>query len=92
MRVTDFQPGWAVFGNDDRRIGTVKRVGHSYVVTSRSVFAADMYIPVTSIANVENETIYLNVTQSDAEHMGWEQEPRDDEAEAGPEDQLHRHI
>jgi hypothetical protein len=91
VRVTDFRTGWDVVGNDDRRIGTVKRVGNSYVVVSRSSFSADMYVPTSAIANVENETIYLNVTQPDAEHMGWEQEPRDDTPEPGEGD-LHRHI
>ncbi len=92
MRVSDFQPGWAVVGNDDRRIGTVKHVGNSYIAVSRSAFAADMYVPVTAIANVENQTIHLNLTQPDADQMGWEQEPRDDEHESDAEGDLHRHI
>jgi hypothetical protein len=92
MRMTDFQPGWAVVGNDDRRVGTVKHVGHNYILTSRPGFAADIYVPVTSIANVERETIYLNITQPDTEQMGWEQEPRDDEAEDPADGDLHRHI
>jgi hypothetical protein len=92
LRVTDFKPGWTVVGNDDRKVGIVRRVGHNYIVTSRSAFTADLYVPVTSIANVENDTIYLNITQPDADHMGWEQEPRDDEAEDSADGDLHRHI
>lgn len=92
MRVTDFQPGWHVVGNDDRRIGTVRHVGFNYIEVSRSAFSADLYVPVTAIANVEDEVIYLNITQPDADHMGWEQEPRDDEPEPDVGDDLHRHI
>lgn len=92
MRLTDFRPGWAVLGNDGRRVGSVKGVTQNYVLTSRPGFAADLYVPATSIANVEHETIHLNITQSDAEHMGWEQAPRDDEPEAEAGDDLHRHV
>ncbi len=92
MRMTDFRAGWVVLGNDGRRIGTIKSVGQNYVLTSRPGFSGDLYVPVSSIANVESETVHLNITQRDAEHMGWEQAPRDDEPESGPDSDLHRHI
>ncbi len=66
MRMTDFQEGWAVVGNDGRRLGKVKAVGHSYILTARSGFASDLYVPVSAIANVEHDTIHLNLTQRDA--------------------------
>ncbi len=90
MRLTDFQPGWAVVGNDGRRVGTVKGVMPHYVRTAWHGFGTDLYVPASFIANVEHETVHLNLTQHDALQMGWEQAPRDDEAE--PEDDLHRHI
>ena len=92
MRMSDFQTGWAVVGNDGQRLGTLKSIGHNYLLTSRPGFAADLYVPVTSIANVEHETVYLNLTRHDAESMGWEQAPLHDEAEADGQDDLHRHI
>ena len=92
MRMTDFRAGWAVLGNDGRRLGRIKGVGQSHILVARSAFAADLYVPVSSIANVEHETIHLNLPQRDAEQMGWEQAPRDDETPAGPDDDLHRHI
>jgi hypothetical protein len=92
MRVREFQAGWAVVGNDDQRLGTVKHVGQNYIRTSRPGFSADLYVPVSFIANVENQTIHLNITRHDSEQMGWEQVPRDDELEAGPESDLHRHV
>ena len=90
MRMTDFQPGWVVVGNDGRRVGTVKGVTQNYVLTARHGFAADLYVPASFIANVEHETIHLNITHDAAEQMGWEQAPRDDEPEPG--DDLHRHV
>lgn len=93
MRMTDFRPGWKVVGNDDHRIGTVKHIGQHYIQTSRPGFAADLYVPVDSIANVENETVHLNITQPDSDRMGWEQKPReDDDPGEAAESDLHRHI
>lgn len=92
MRMTDFRVGWDVVGNDGKRLGTIKRVGHSYLLTSRSLFAPDLYVPVSSIANVEHETVHLNLTRGEAERMGWEQEPLHDDPESSPDDDLHRHI
>ena len=33
MRMTDLRPGWAVLGNDGRRVGTVREVGQYYILT-----------------------------------------------------------
>lgn len=92
MRMTDLRAGWAVVSNDGRRLGTVKDVGQNYILTSRSGFSADLYVPVTSIANVEHETIHLNLTWGEVDQMGWEQAPRDDEPESSSQGDLHRHI
>jgi hypothetical protein len=93
MRMTDLKAGWTVLGNDGRRVGTVKEVGQHYILTSRPGFAADLYVPASSVANVENGAVHLNVTQGDADQMGWEQEPRAGDAlEVSPESDLHRHV
>lgn len=92
MRMTDFQEGWAVVGNDGLRLGTIRDVGPNYLRISRSLFASDLYVPVSAIANVEHETVHLNVARREAERMGWEQAPRHDEPETHPGDDLHRHI
>jgi hypothetical protein len=92
MRMTDLKPGWAVVGNDGRRLGAVKDVGQNFVLTSRGV-GGDLYVPASAIANVRDETVHLNLTKRDAEEMGWEQGPREvDELETGPEGDLHRHV
>jgi len=92
MRMTDFKAGWAIVGNDGQRLGTIKRVGQTYILISRPGFASDLSVPATSIANVEHETVHLNITRREAEQMGWEPAPEHDELEAEAEDDLHRHV
>jgi hypothetical protein len=93
MRMTDLRPGWAVVGNEARQVGIVKDVRQDYIVTSRPGFAADLYVPVSAVANVVDETIHLNIRQIDVDQMGWEQRPlADDELDLRPQDDLHRHI
>jgi hypothetical protein len=91
--MTDLRPGWAVLGNDGRRVGTVKDIGQNYITTSRPGFAVDLYVPASSVANVTNEAIQLNIRQADVDQMGWEQVPRDDDSpEVSPVSDLHRHV
>ena len=93
MRMTDLRAGWAVLGNDGRRLGSIKAVGQNYILASRPGFAGDLYVPVSSVANVTSGAVHLNITARDAEQMGWEQQPRDeDEFEAGSDTDLQRHI
>jgi hypothetical protein len=93
MRMTDLRAGWPVLGNDGRRVGTVKDIRQDYIVTSRPGFAGDLFVPVSAVANVVQETIHLNLRQTDVDMMGWEQEPlQDDRLEDGPDEGLHRHV
>lgn len=93
MRMTELKPGWAVVGNDGRRLGTVKDVGQNYVLTSRGGGGGDLYVPASAIANVRDQTVHLNLAKRDAEEMGWEQGPRDvDALETGRVGDLHRHV
>jgi hypothetical protein len=92
MRMTDLKPGWAVVGNDGRRLGTIREVGQNYVLASRGGLPGDLYVPASAIANVDEEVVYLNVPKAQAGEMGWEQPPREDDAPDSPDGDLHRHI
>lgn len=93
MRMTDLKRGWAIVANDGHRLGTVDSVGQNYLAASRGGRSSLIYVPASHIANVENEVVHLNVAKRDAEEMGWEQPPRDEDApDAALEDDLHRHI
>jgi hypothetical protein len=93
MRMTDLKAGWAIVGNDGHRFGTVESVGQNYILASKASLAGHVYVPATHIANVEHGVVYLNLAKSEADEMGWEQPPRDQDApETTPETDLHRHV
>ncbi len=94
MRMTDLKAGWAIVGNDGRPFGTVQEVGQNYVLASRGVLAAPLFVPASAIANVEHEVVHLNLAKNEAEHMGWGQPPRESDAPDAPGDPdlLHRHV
>ncbi len=93
MRMTDLKPGWAIVGNDGRRLGTVQSVGQNYIIASRSGLAGPLYVPASNVANVENEVVYLNLAKREADQMGWEQPPRNPDApDATQATDLHRHV
>lgn len=93
MRMAELKPGWAIVGNDGHRLGTVHDVGQNYIVVSRGGLSGQMYVPASHVANVENDTVHLNLTKHQAEEMGWEQPPRDQDApEATSDTDLHRHV
>lgn len=94
MRMTDLKAGWTVVGNDGHRLGTVQDVGQNYVLASRGILSGSLYVPASAIANVEHGVVHLNLTKSEAENMGWEQPPREEDTPegTGDSDQLQRHI
>jgi hypothetical protein len=93
MRMADLRPGWAIVGNDGHRLGTVLTVGQNYVVASRPGLSAQIYVPASFIANVENAIVHLSLAKREADEMGWEQPPRDEDTpNTTPEGDLHRHI
>lgn len=94
MRMTDLKAGWAVVGNDGRRLGTVQDVGQNYVLASRGGVSGHLYVPASAIANVEHDVVHLNLAKNEAEQMGWEQPPReqDDPESTQDADLLHRHV
>lgn len=92
MRMADLLAGWPIVGNDGRRLGTIENVGQNYILASRTGRSGHLYVPASHIANVENEVVHLNVTKGEAEEMGWEQPPRNEDTPETPETDLHRHV
>ena len=82
MRMADLKAGWAVVGNDGRRLGTVQHADQDYLLVSRGAFSDLLYVPASAIANVEHELVHLNLAKNEAEQMGWEQPPREPDAAA----------
>ena len=93
MRMTDLKAGWAIVGNDGHRYGTVRSAGQNYIHASRAGRRGHSYVPASHVANVDREVVYLNLTKGEADEMGWEERPRDQDApETKQETDLHRHV
>lgn len=94
VRMTDLQTGWSVVGNDGRRLGEVLDVGRNYVLVSTGRLSENLHVPASAIANVDRETVQLNVSEREAASMGWAQPPRGEDAAATDEGEgeLHRHV
>lgn len=91
MRMTDLKAGWAVVGNDGRRLGTIREVSQNYVLVSAGMSGA-LHVPASAIGNVEHEVVHLNVATREAESMGWDQPPRGEDPLEADEQELHRHV
>jgi len=93
MRIDDLEPGWDVIANDGHRIGSVREVGRHYVKVSTGHFSAAIYVPASAIANVESQTVHLNLAGSEVDAMGWQQPPRSpDELQTARERDADREI
>jgi hypothetical protein len=80
MRIGDVQAGWEVVTNDGHRLGKVKGVGQHFVEVSTGRFSATLFVPSSAIANVEHETLHLNLASGEVDSTGWEQPPRSSDA------------
>ena len=76
MRIADLKPGWDVMTNDGHRLGKIREVGQHFVEVSGGFFSAELYVPSSAIANVEQETVHLNIAHQEVDAMGWQQPPR----------------
>jgi hypothetical protein len=93
MRIADLKPGWEVVANDGHRIGRFRDVGQHYVEVSEGRFSAEIYVPASAIANVENETVHLNLSRAEVDGMGWQQPPRSsDDLQTARERDVDREI
>ena len=93
MRIGDLKPGWVVVTNDGHRLGKIREVGQHFVKVSGGYFSAGLFVPSSAIANVEHETVHLNVANAQIDAMGWQQPPRlSDELRTARERDVDREI
>ena len=93
MRIADLQSGWDVRTNDGHRLGRIRDVGQHYVEVAGGVFSPTLFVPSSAIANVENETVYLNLAHGEIDATGWGQPPRSsDDLLTAPERDVDRDI
>ncbi len=93
MRIGDLKPGWDVLTNDGHRLGTIRDVGQHFVEVSGRLFSSALYVPSSAIANVERETVHLNLARGQIDATGWQQPPRmSDDLQTSPEPDIDRDI
>jgi len=79
MNTRQIQAGWNVYGSDDAKVGDVAEVGSNYLLVQKGwLFTRDIYIPLSAVASVQENTIRLNVTKDQVASMGWDSIPVED--------------
>lgn len=76
--VWEIDHGWDVIGADGEKVGEVHEVAPHYVVVSKGFFfPTERFVPVSAIANVERDTVYLRVPKDQIDSMGWDVVPEE---------------
>jgi uncharacterized protein (TIGR02271 family) len=74
--------GSDVYGSDGEKVGSIAAVRPNYLVVEKGFFfPSDYYIPVASVAAVEEGRVHLAVTKDAALNQGWDAVPADYDSE-----------
>lgn len=71
-------PGWKVWGSDDRELGEVSELGDGYIHMTRGlIFGKSIYVPETFVDHVDpaDERVYIKIGKDQIDSMGWNQPP-----------------
>ena len=76
--LNDITTGADVFGADGEKVGTVAAVYPGYIVVEKGFFfPTDYYIPMSAVANYDNDQVSLNLAKDAALQSGWDAQPTD---------------
>ncbi len=76
-----FHVGEDVYGCDEHKLGRIKAVTPTHLVVEKGLLLhTDYHVPLSVVANVEDGTVYLEVTRDEALHRGWDRSPADEPA------------
>jgi uncharacterized protein (TIGR02271 family) len=76
MNYNEIEHGWDVHDVDGEKVGDVREVTDSYLVTEKGfLFPTERYIPRSAITRIEHDRVYLNVRKADIDSQGWDKEP-----------------
>ena len=74
--ISDIRHGWDVYGADQEKVGDVAEVQPDYIIAHKGFFfPKDLYIPVSAIARIEHDRVYLNVAKDAVDSQGWDNYP-----------------
>jgi uncharacterized protein (TIGR02271 family) len=77
-RLSQITPGTPVYDSAGEKVGTAidQSVQGGYLVVQKGLlFVKDVYIPVSAIAQVDNDGVYLNMLKDDLKRQNWENIP-----------------
>ena len=70
------QTGWDVYGSDEEKIGDVAGVANDHFIIEKGfIFTTDVYVPMSAIASVDDERVYLTYTKDQLENQDWSSPP-----------------
>jgi hypothetical protein len=73
---TALETGRDVYASDGGRLGTIDEVGADYVLVKKGLlFPRDIYVPTDSIERVDQDGVWLDVSQADLDSFDWSEPP-----------------
>jgi hypothetical protein len=72
FRLTDIERGWVVRDAEGRRIGTIVRSGDESLTIARGFLGGSLIVPSSSVAQVHEGGLRLNVTLASIRARGAE--------------------
>lgn len=76
MEIIPIERGWAVYSEDDKRVGDIVEVHPHYLLVSRGVLVVrDVYVPRYAVATVEEHKVRLAISAERLRKMGWTSPP-----------------
>lgn len=68
--------GWDVVTSDGEKLGDVDEVHPHYLVVSKGwLFPTERYVPVSTITDVSDNKVYINVSKAEVDSQGWDTIP-----------------
>jgi hypothetical protein len=72
FRFADIARGWLVDDSEEIRLGTIVSSGETVLTASRGLLSSKLYLPPSTVAEVREGVVRLNVTSQWVEAQGWE--------------------
>ncbi len=68
--------GWDVITSDGDKLGDVEEVHPHYLVVGKGlIFHSERYVPVSTITAVDGNKVYLSVSKTEVDQLGWDTIP-----------------
>lgn len=75
------QTGWDVYGSDNEKIGDVAGIANDHFIIEKGfLFTTDIYVPMSAVASLGDERVYLAYTKDQVEDEDWSSPPAGDAA------------